>query len=298
MDKLIAICGNDSVLLHESMKNHTTFRIGGEADVFVTPKSISELQDVIKACHEENTNYFILGNGSNLLVGDKGIRGVVIQLFDKFNEIEVNGNRLSVKAGALLTRVANEALKNELSGMECASGIPGTIGGAIVMNAGAYGFEMKDVVECVSVLTKDGEVLEIPGAEMDFGYRHSICQEKEYVVLGATLKLQPGKKDEIQAIMKDCKEKRVSKQPLEYPSAGSTFKRPEGYFAGKLIMDAGLKGYTCGGAQVSEKHAGFVINIGNATANDVMNLVKHVQDVVYSRDKVRLEMEIKQVGEF
>lgn len=298
VNRLIEICTSENVRENESMKNHTTFKIGGPADIFVTPTSIDSLKDVINACKEFDTPYFILGNGSNLLVGDKGVRGVVIQLFDKFNDITIKDQELTAKAGALLIRVANEAAKNNLSGLECGSGIPGTIGGAVVMNAGAYGFEMKDVVKSVKVLSKDGEVLDIPGNEMEFGYRHSICNEKEYVVLEATLKLNAGEYDQIQTVMKDCKEKRVTKQPLEYPSAGSTFKRPEGYFAGKLIMDAGLKGYTVGGAQVSEKHAGFVINTGNATASDVMNLVKHCQDVVYEKNQVNLEMEIKRIGEF
>lgn len=298
LHRLQAICGENNILTDEPMKKHTTFRIGGPARVFAIPHSEEEIRDCIAACKEEGEDFFILGNGSNLLVGDGGIDGVVIRLFDNFNNIEITDDTLYAGAGALLSRVSNMAASKGLSGLEAASGIPGTIGGAVVMNAGAYGFEMKDVVVSVRVLTDDGEIEEIPGDEMEFGYRTSLVLKKGLTVLGAKLKLIPGKEEDIRARMRELKEQRTAKQPLEYPSAGSTFKRPEGYFAGKLIMDAGLRGYCVGDAQVSEKHCGFVINKGNATARDVLDLIEDVKNKVYEHDGVTLEPEIKMIGKF
>ncbi len=290
--------GSDNVRLHEPMKKHTTFRIGGPADYYLCPHSTEELQKILQICRENNIDFFILGNGSNLLVSDKGYRGAVIQLWKNFSDIMVEETAVTVKAGALLSKVAAEALEEGLTGMEFASGIPGTIGGAVVMNAGAYGGEMKDIIKEVTVLTKKGEILTLSKEEMKFGYRTSAVKEKGYVVISVVLQLEKGDKEEIRKVMDDLKERRVTKQPLDMPSAGSTFKRPEGYFAGKLIMDAGLRGFSVGGAQISEKHCGFVVNKGNATAADVLGLIGEVQKRVQEQFGVVLEPEVKFLGEF
>ena len=253
---------------------------------------------MIQLCKAESLPFAVLGNGSNLLVGDKGFRGVVIQLFKNLSDITIEEEDIYAQSGALLVRLANQAAKQGLTGLEFASGIPGTLGGAVVMNAGAYGGEMKDVILWSDVLTEDGEFLRLSGEELELGYRTSVIQKKHYFVLGAALRLKKGDQNEIRSVMKELKEKRVSKQPVEYPSAGSTFKRPEGYFAGKLIMDTGLRGFSVGGAQVSEKHCGFVINKGGATAKDVQLLIKEVADRVEERFGVRLEPEVKMLGEF
>ena len=275
-DKLNNVIGKDSILIDEPMSRHTTFRVGGPADFFVTPKAKEEVRDVIRICKEAGMPYYIIGNGSNLLVSDAGYRGVIVQIYKEMNEVKVEGDLVKAQAGALLSGIAAKALGAELSGFEFASGIPGTIGGACVMNAGAYGGEMKDVLESVTVLTGEGKIIELGRNELELGYRTSVIAKKGYIVLGAALKLECGDGEKIKTYMDELKEKRVTKQPLEYPSAGSTFKRPEGYFAGKLIQDSGLKGFTVGGAQVSEKHSGFVINKGNATAADVMELIRQV----------------------
>lgn len=297
IEQLKEILPQESILVEEPMSKHTTFRIGGKADVFVSP-SLEQLPEIIKVAKKHGIPMTIIGNGSNLLVGDKGIRGLVIGFDKEAGELLVEGNYMIVGAGCLLSKMASEAAKRGLSGLEFASGIPGTLGGAIVMNAGAYGGEMKDVVVSAKVLTEDGEVLELTNDELDLSYRHSCIPEKGYIVLSATVKLQPKEEAMIREQMIDYKNRRVEKQPLEYPSAGSTFKRPEGYFAGKLIEDAGLRGYTVGGAQVSEKHCGFVVNKGNATAADVLQLMKDVQDRVYEQFQVKLEPEVKMIGEF
>lgn len=297
-EKLCAAAGTENVLVQETMKKHTTFRIGGQADYFVMPRTKEALAESVALCKKEQIPWHIIGNGSNLLVSDKGVRGVVIQLFKNFSEIRVEGNVITAQAGAINSLVAKQALDAGLTGFEFAAGIPGTIGGAVVMNAGAYGGEMKDVLAEVTVLTNEGTFLTIPKEEMKLGYRTSIVAEKEYVVTEAKLVLQPGEKAAISARMEELKGQRVTKQPLEYPSAGSTFKRPEGYFAGKLIMDAGLRGFTVGGAQVSEKHCGFVINTGEATAEDVLSLMEQVSENVYDKFGVRLEPEVKKLGEF
>lgn len=298
LEKLQNLLGNDRVHVNEPMSSHTTFRIGGPADYFVMPVSIAELAAIIKICKEAKVPYFILGNGSNLLIGDKGFRGVIIQLYKMFDGIRIEGTTVTARAGAMLIRVAKEAGKAGLTGLEFASGIPGTIGGAMVMNAGAYGGEMKDVVTSVTVLTREGEVKTLKGAEMNFRYRGSVVEDEGYIVLEAVMKLKEGNAHEIQARMEELSVQRKTKQPIEYPSAGSTFKRPEGYFAGKLIQDAGLRGYKVGGAQVSEKHCGFVINAGGATAADVMQLMQDVSDKVQEQFGVALEPEIKRIGEF
>ena len=290
--------GSDNVSVDEPMRSHTTFRIGGPADFYLRPHCVEELQKVLEICKKENLPYFILGNGSNLLVSDKGYRGVVIQVWKNMGEIEVEGDCVRAQAGALLAKIAATAMKSSLGGLEFASGIPGTLGGAVVMNAGAYGGEMKDVLEEVTVLDEEGQILTLKKEELKLGYRTSIVKEKGYIVLEAVMKLNKADMTQIQDLMADYKERRTSKQPLEMPSAGSTFKRPEGYFAGKLIMDAGLRGFRVGGAQVSEKHCGFVINAGNATAEDVRNLIKEVQKTVKDKFNVELETEVKFLGEF
>ena len=296
-DKLNNVIAKDSILLDEPMSRHTTFRVGGPADFFVTPKAKEEVRDVIRICKEAGMPYYIIGNGSNLLVSDAGYRGVIVQIYKEMNEVKVEGDLVKAQAGALLSGIAAKALGAELSGFEFASGIPGTIGGACVMNAGAYGGEMKDVLESVTVLTGEGKIIELGRNELELGYRTSVIAKKGYIVLGAVLKLERGDGEKIKTYMDELKEKRVTKQPLEYPSAGSTFKRPEGYFAGNLIEDAGLRGFQVGGAQVSEKHCGFVINRDHATAADIMELMRQVQIRVKENSGVDLEPEVKRLGD-
>jgi len=297
-NKFCNCLGSDNVKQQEPMSRHTTFRIGGPADFYLCPHSTNEVQEIVEICKEEKLPYFVLGNGSNLLVSDKGYRGVVIQLWKNFSDITVKDCCIQAKAGALLSKVAAEALEAGLTGMEFASGIPGTIGGAAFMNAGAYGGEMKDIIKSVKVLDTQGEVRVLPKEELKMGYRTSIVKEKGYTVLSVELELAKGNQEEIRNTMEDLKERRTSKQPLEMPSAGSTFKRPEGYFAGKLIMDSGLRGFSVGGAQVSEKHCGFVVNKGGATAMDVLNLIREVQRRVKEQFGVDLETEVRFLGEF
>lgn len=282
----------------EPMKKHTTFRIGGPADYFIMPSNEKELAEAVRVCRKFLIPIYIVGNGSNLLVSDQGYEGVIIQIYKQMNRVEITENEIHAQAGALLSMIANRAMEAELTGFEFAAGIPGTLGGACVMNAGAYGGEMKEVLETVTVLTRDGDVKTLTKDELELGYRTSVIAKKDYIVLSAVIRLENGKKEEIKAVMDDLKEKRITKQPLEYPSAGSTFKRPEGYFAGKLIQDAGLRGFQVGGAQVSEKHCGFVVNKDQATAADVMNLMNQVSDKVYEMSGVRLEPEVKRLGVF
>lgn len=288
----------EQILEEEPMKKHTTFRIGGPAEYLILPQTTEEIADVIKLCRQEEIPWYIVGNGSNLLVADEGVRGVVIQLLRNFNQIQVEGCQIRMQAGAQNAAVAKRALDASLTGFEFAAGIPGTIGGAVVMNAGAYGGEMKDILKEVTVLDPNGMIRTIPAEELELGYRTSIIARKGYVVLEAVIVLKTGDPKEIKAAMDELKEKRVTKQPLEYPSAGSTFKRPEGYFAGKLIMDAGLRGFSVGGAQISEKHCGFVINKGNATAKDVTELMDETKKIVMEKFGVALEPEVKRLGQF
>ena len=297
-NQLIQIIDKERVLIDEPMKKHTTFRVGGNADYFVMPRTTQEVQQVVALCKNENLPYYILGNGSNLLVGDKGYRGVIIQIYKEMNEITVEGDCIRAQAGALLSKVGSVALEARLAGFEFAAGIPGAVGGAVVMNAGAYGGEMKDILASATVLTEDGNVLTLKNEELELGYRTSIIAKRNYIVLEAEYQLQRGDKTEIRAKMDELKKQRVTKQPLEYASAGSTFKRPEGYFAGKLIQDAGLRGFQVGGAQVSEKHCGFVINKGDATAADIVELMNQVSEKVYQEFGVTLEPEVKRLGEF
>ena len=298
IEKFWNLLGKDRVLVDEPMKRHTTFRIGGPADFFLLPSTVDEVRGILEICREEELPYFILGNGSNLLVSDKGYRGVIIQLYRNFSNISVEGNEICASSGALLSQIAAAARNASLTGFEFAGGIPGTLGGAVFMNAGAYGGELKDVLKEAVVMTEQGEILTLPVEKLDMGYRTSRIKKTGYLVLEARLVLEQGDMDKIRDITKDLTEKRVSKQPLEYPSAGSTFKRPEGYFAGKLIMDAGLRGYQVGDAQVSEKHCGFVINKGNATAADVLTLIENVREKVQEQFGVTLEPEVKFLGEF
>lgn len=292
------LLGEEKVRISEPMNRHTTFRIGGPADYFLLPSTAEEVKKILEICKEKELPYFILGNGSNLLVSDEGYCGVIIQLYRNYGGITVEGTNIRAGAGALLSQIASAAKNASLTGFEFAGGIPGTLGGAVVMNAGAYGGEMKNVLKEVTVMTEQGEIMTIPAEKLEMGYRTSLVKKAGYLVLEAVISLKAGDVEEIKAIMKDLTEKRVSKQPLEYPSAGSTFKRPEGYFAGKLIMDAGLRGYQVGGAQVSEKHCGFVINKGDATAADICQLMRDVSDKVQAQFGVVLEPEVKMIGEF
>ena len=297
LTELQNVMGGSGIFMEEPMKKHTTFRVGGPADVLVQPDETA-LAAILALCRQYHVSYSFIGNGSNLLVGDKGIRGVVIEMTDPMGNIEVDGTKITAQAGAMLSKIANTAASNGLGGMEFAAGIPGSVGGAVVMNAGAYGGEMKDIIERVYVLDENGAQLELDRDALDLGYRHSCIPEKKYIVTKVVLELVPRNEAEIRSEMKELNEKRAGKQPLQYPSAGSTFKRPEGYFAGKLIMDAGLRGYQVGGAQVSEKHCGFVINKGDATAADICQLMRDVSDKVQAQFGVVLEPEVKMIGEF
>ena len=297
LTELQNVMGGSGIFMEEPMKKHTTFRVGGPADVLVQPDETA-LAAILALCRQYHVSYSFIGNGSNLLVGDKGIRGVVIEMTEPMGNIEVHGTRITAQAGAMLSKIANTAASNGLGGMEFAAGIPGSVGGAVVMNAGAYGGEMKDIIERVYVLDENGAQLELDRTALNLGYRHSCIPEKKYIVTKVVLELVPRDEVEIRSKMKDLNEKRAEKQPLQYPSAGSTFKRPEGYFAGKLIMDAGLRGYQVGGAQVSEKHCGFVINKGDATAADICQLMQDVADKVQAQFGVVLEPEVKMIGEF
>ena len=297
LTELQNVMGGSGIFMEEPMKKHTTFRVGGPADVLVQPDETA-LAAILALCRQYHVSYSFIGNGSNLLVGDKGIRGVVIEMTDPMGNIEVDGTKITAQAGALLSQVAAKAAAAGLGGMEFAAGIPGSVGGAVVMNAGAYGGEMKDIIERVYVLDENGAQLELDRDALDLGYRHSCIPEKKYIVTKVVLELVPRNEAEIRSEMKELNEKRAEKQPLQYPSAGSTFKRPEGYFAGKLIMDAGLRGYQVGGAQVSEKHCGFVINKGDATAADICQLMRDVSDKVQAQFGVVLEPEVKMIGEF
>ena len=281
----------------EPMSKHTTFRIGGAAEVFAAPDA-RELPQLLAMAKGADVPVTVIGNGSNLLVGDRGIAGLVIEIGERMSEVRIEGTILVAGAGALLSKAAQTAAAAGLGGLEFAAGIPGSVGGAVVMNAGAYGGEMKDVLQSVKVLTEEGELLSLAATELELGYRHSCVPERKYIVVEATMELSAKPEEEIRACMAELRAKRAEKQPLEYPSAGSTFKRPEGYFAGKLIMDAGLRGYTVGGAQVSEKHCGFVINKGGATAADVRQLMQDVHDRVKEQFDVELEPEVKMIGSF
>lgn len=281
----------------EPMKNHTSFRIGGPVDIFVSPSNKEQIKYVLKLCKENNIPFYIMGNGSNLLVQDKGFRGVILQIFKNMNKVEIMEDKVWAEAGVLLSSLSNRIKDKSLTGFEFASGIPGTLGGAVFMNAGAYGGEIKQILVNVEVLDENYNEVLLNNKDLELGYRSSILQSKEFIVLSAMLKLEKGNKNEIEERINYLTKKRTTKQPLNIPSAGSTFKRPKGYYAGKLIMDSGLKGYSVGGAQVSEKHCGFIVNKGNATAKDIIELIKYVQTTVYDKYGVKMEPEIRIIGE-
>jgi UDP-N-acetylmuramate dehydrogenase len=282
----------------ELMSQHTSFKVGGPADIFIEPVDLEELKKALAFVRKHNIPYYVIGNGTNLLVGDKGIRGAVIKVGENFGAIEITGEEVIAECGVLLSTLSKMVARNTLTGMEFASGIPGYLGGAIAMNAGAYGGEMKDIVEWVEALDENLQLQRYTNSEMEFVYRKSIVEPRNLIVIRSMMKLKKGNQDEINSIMADLSLKRKTKQPLHLPSAGSTFKRPPGYFAGKLIEDAGLRGFSLGGAQVSELHCGFVVNNGNASARDVYDLIKHVQETVFNQFGVHVETEVKMLGEF
>lgn len=296
-ESLLNILDKEDIKLDEPMKKHISFRVGGPADILVKPRTEEELKNVLSLIKKENIPYLIIGNGSNLLIKDGGIRGIVIEISDNFNAFEIEGNKITVQSGALLSVLGKSILRAELKGFEFAAGIPGTIGGALAMNAGAYGGEMKDMVKSVRLMDTDGNIVEFTNEQMEFGYRKSILSRTDYIVLSAEIELEKGNYDEIKATMSDFTQRRVTKQPLSLPSAGSTFKRPKGHFAGKLIEDSGLRGLTLRGAQVSEKHCGFVVNLGNANAKDLLDLMYVVKSTVNTKFGVMLEEEVKILGE-
>ncbi len=297
-DYMASILPAENIKLQEPMNRHTSFRTGGEAAALVQVNDEEQLRKLLFYLRETENDYFILGNGTNLLVSDQGYGGVIIQIGTGMSRIDVEGNRVRVEAGALLAQTAKRAMEEGLTGMEFASGIPGSVGGGIVMNAGAYDGEMKQIVESVTVLNERGEEMELDCDTMEFGYRTSVIRNRPFVVTKAVLRLTEGEKESIRAKMEDFAARRKAKQPLEYPSGGSTFKRPEGYYAGKLIMDSGLRGYRVGGAQVSEKHCGFLINTGTATSEDIIELMSEVQERVRAKFGVVLEPEIVTLGNF
>ena len=297
LEVLESIVSSDSIYRDEPMSKHTTFRTGGVAKWFVEIENKEQLLKLIPYLYATGQNFFILGNGSNLLVSDKGYDGIVISL-KKLNEINFEGNRITAGAGVLLSQLATAAAENSLTGLEFAAGIPGSVGGATVMNAGAYGGEMKQIVESVVVVSKEGEFLTFDNDTMEFSYRHSIIKDYPFTVVEVTYALEAGSKQDIVSKMQELGQQRRQKQPLEYASAGSTFKRPEGYFAGKLIMDSGLRGFRIGGAQVSEKHCGFIINVGNASSQDIWDLICEIREIVKKKFHVELEPEVICLGEF
>jgi UDP-N-acetylmuramate dehydrogenase len=296
-EELLQYYSREQILQNESMKNHTSFRIGGKADLLVIPSSADQIRKTVTICRDMNIPVMIMGNGSNLLVRDSGIRGVVIKIADGMKEITVEKENIKAQAGALLSAVSSEALRHRLIGMEFASGIPGTIGGAVIMNAGAYDGEMKDVVEGALVMDEYGQEVSLSKGDLEFGYRTSSLQKKFYVVLEVTISLKSGDYEKSKAKIADFARRRREKQPLSYPSAGSVFKRPPGYYAGQLIQDCGLKGMRIGDAQISELHSGFIINLGNATAKDVIKLINIVRERVIEKFNVEMHPEIRIVGD-
>ena len=294
--RLRAIVGEENVLVDEPMSEHTTFKVGGPADLYVIPESFDELREVLLACDEAGVRRFLLGRGSDLLVSDEGYRGVIVAVGDGLVGVSVDGTQMTCQAGVDLREASEMACELGLSGLEFACGIPGSVGGACFMNAGAYGGCVADVLESVRVLLPDGSQETLGVDELDLGYRRSRVASEGLVVLSATFDLEKGDPEKIRATMDDLTRQREEKQPLEMASAGSTFKRPEGHFAGKLVMDAGLQGYRVGGAEVSRKHAGFVVNTGGATAADVHAVIRHVQDEVERQFGVRLEPEVRFLG--
>jgi UDP-N-acetylmuramate dehydrogenase len=292
---LFEILGDDKVFKDENLSKRSSFETGGLADIFITPSSIAEVVDAVKFIKKVGAKLSVVGNCTNLLIRDKGIRGVTMSLYDKFNVVNVEGTDVHAQSGALISAVSNYACRAGLSGLEFASGIPGTIGGAVRINAGAYDSEIKDVFKSARILTRDGEVIEADLDYMDFGYRKSVV--KDEIILDTVLSLEEGDVQKIRHTMVTLNKRRKEKQPINMPSAGSTFKRPKGHYAGKLIEDAGLKGFQIGGARVSIKHCGFVVNTGNATSEDIETLIHKIQETVYEKSGVKLETEIIMVGE-
>lgn len=284
------------VLENEPMSDHTSFKTGGNADLFIKADCAENIIKAVKILENEKIPYFIMGNGSNLLVSDKGIEGAVIEIGSLMNNITVNGDKIYAEAGALLSSLSAAAADNSLTGLEFASGIPGSVGGAVFMNAGAYDGEIKDIIVSARAITCEGNIITLSKDELDLSYRHSVIEEKGLIVIGAEFKLMHGCQDEIRKKMADFASRRRDKQPLNYPSAGSTFKRPEGYFAGKLIEDSGLKGKMIGGAQVSEKHAGFIINTGDAKSSDISALIDYCIETVYNKFGVVIKPEVRIIG--
>ena len=293
--KMLKYIDKDAIYLSEPMSKHTSFKVGGIADIFICATTEEQVKDVLKLVKQENIPLFILGNGSNLIVKDGGIRGIVLKI--ALEDCKIIQNEIHASSGLLLSKLSNIALDNELTGLEFASGIPGTLGGAIKMNAGAYSGEMKDIVASTRYINLEGNVFEILNNDHKFGYRDSIFKNKNYIILSSIIKLQKGEKESIKNRITELTKSRTSKQPLSYPSAGSVFKRPEGDFAARLIEDSGLKGFSIGGAQVSDLHAGFIINKGNATTQDILQLIEYIKNAVYEKSKVKLETEVIVVGE-
>ncbi len=296
-NEILKIFPDTQILFDEPMKKHISFKVGGPANFLLLPENSGDILKALEFCDKFKINYYILGNGSNVLVKDNGFDGMIIKIGKQFSDIELNDDIITAKAGVLLSELANFAMENSFTGLEFASGIPGTLGGAVFMNAGAYGGEMKDIIFEVEVLDIDNKnVIILKNEQMNFGYRKSIIQDGNYIVLSAKIKLAKGDKSEIIERTKELTKQRKEKQPLEFPSAGSTFKRPEGYFAGKLIMDSGLRGAKIGGAMVSEKHCGFVVNYNNATAKDIIELINYIKAKVYENYEVILEPEVRIIG--
>jgi len=282
----------------EPMKNHTSIKVGGKADIYMEPENIDELVKFIGRLKEKDILYYLFGNGTNVLISDEGIRGAVIKIGDKIADVRVEGNTIIAESGALFSSISKLAAEHSFAGLEFANGIPGSVGGAISMNAGAYGMEVKDVVEKAEILDNELNLRTLSNKQMKFGYRKSIISKESYIVTKVFFNLKAGNINEIRKLMTELNEKRQAKQPIEFPSAGSVFKRPEGYYAGKLIEDAGLKGMAIGGAEISDKHCGFIINKGNATSKDIYNLIVHIQKTIYERYGVKLETEVKLIGKF
>jgi UDP-N-acetylmuramate dehydrogenase len=296
-NKFLEYIPKELIKIDEPMKKHTTFKIGGPVDIFISPSNKEQIKYALKICRENEIPFYLMGNGSNLLVRDKGFRGVIIQIFKNMSKVEITEDKVWAEAGILLSSLANKIKDNSLTGFEFAAGIPGTLGGAVYMNAGAYDGEIKQVLENAELLDENGNEIVLSNEELELGYRTSILQRNNYILLSARLKLKKGNKKEIEEKMNYLAQQRADKQPINMPSAGSTFKRPPGYYAGKLIMDSGLRGYCIGGAEVSQKHCGFIINKDNATAKDVIDLIEFVQGTVYDKYCVKMEPEIKIIGE-